>query len=57
MKAVFEAIENKTNIKPPKTVFMPGKNILRSMIRALIKYEKDDAEKLFLRFGLIENAR
>ena len=55
MKAIFEAIEAKTNIQPPKTVFIPSKELLRKMIRALIKYERDDPEKLFLRFGLIEN--
>ena len=42
-------------LKPPKTVFLPSKKILRQMIRALAQFGKDDHFRFLLRFALLEN--
>jgi len=51
--AIMEALANNDKVKPPKCVFVPSKKLLRSIIKALIKYWKDDEETILLRFGLI----
>jgi len=53
--AIIEAIKNKEPVKPPKCVFVPSKDVMRSMIKALVKYGKRDSREMFLlRFGLID---
>ena len=40
--------------KLPKTVFIPSRQLLRTIIRAAIKFgKKDSAQIFFMRFGLI----
>ena len=56
MKAIVEALIAKENIKSPQTIFIPSKEVLRKMIRAVIKFgECKDRARFFLRFGLVEN--
>jgi len=38
MTQALEALKEKKSIKPPKTVFLPSKQLFRKMIRALVKY-------------------
>ena len=48
-----EAIKKLLAVKPPKTIFVPERNITRVMIRGLVKYaEKEPLKKVLDRFGL-----
>jgi len=54
--AIIESIKKKETVKPPKCVFVPNKEVMRSMIKALVKYGSKDSDEVFLlRFGLITN--
>ena len=40
----------------PKMIFLPERNLVRMMIKAIVKKEEDENEEFFfLRFGLLEN--
>ena len=47
------ALQKRKKVQPPKMIFVPSKSLLRKMIRAMLKYGKD--EKFLLRFALLED--
>ena len=50
------AIKEKGFVEPPKTIFLPSKEIIRMFIKANIKWGRTDTEENFLmRFGLMKN--
>jgi hypothetical protein len=52
--SILKAVKDGEVIKPPRTVFLPSKDILRLMIKAQLVYGKKDPTLIFLlRFGLI----
>ena len=55
IKEILEATKEKRNIKPPKCIFLPSREIVRAMIRAIMKWGNSDTEEaFFLRFGLLD---
>ena len=55
MNPIIKKIEENGFAKPPKCIFVPCREIIRSMIRALVKYgDKEDDRIFFLRFGLVD---
>ena len=38
MQPIIEAFLNEGSITPPKTVFLPTRNLWRKMIRAIVRY-------------------
>ena len=52
MSSILEALKHDETVKAPKCIFVPDQNLLRQMIKAVLKYEKDPLEVLLLRFGL-----
>jgi hypothetical protein len=56
MAPLKEAIIQKKDLQPPKCVFIPGRQLCRKMIRALIKWGNSETSSEFLmRFGLVED--
>jgi hypothetical protein len=43
MEAILESIAKKSSIQPPKTIFVPSRGLLRTIIRAAIKFGKKDS--------------
>jgi hypothetical protein len=43
------------NVKPPKVIFLPHPNIVRLMVRAILKYGTENEQSFMMRFGIIEN--
>jgi len=42
----------------PKMIFIPDKNIIRTMMRGIIEKREDESDDSFLlKFGLIENLK
>lgn len=53
---VIAAALGEGKITPPKCIFKPSKELIRTMIRINIKYSKTDSlPKFLLRMGLLEN--
>ena len=52
---LMEAVRKDCNIKPPKTVFLPTRKLFRTMMRACVKYRKDNHYTFLMRFALVEN--
>jgi hypothetical protein len=51
IKAFQGSVEN---IKAPKCVFKPSLNLMRTMIKAILKFGNSDSDQtFFLRFGLL----
>jgi len=56
MERVLAAALKDGKITPPKCIFKPSKELIRTMIRINIKYSKTDSlPKFLLRMGLLEN--
>ena len=54
--SIIEAVKTKEGIQSPRTIFVPTKEVLRKMIRAVIKFgDCKDRARFFLRFGVVEN--
>ena len=54
-KEMIEAIKGKKQIDPPKCVFLPTQEIIRTMVRALIRFGNDENSVTFFdRFGLLD---
>ena len=54
MEDVREELKKYGYAKPPKTVFVPSRSVIRKMMRAVLKFgEQDDHDKFLLRFGLV----
>ena len=52
MEEVYAEVKNNNSIRPPKTVFVPEKQLLRKCMRAMVKYSKEEHSKVLFRFGL-----
>ena len=52
---MLEAMKGKKFIAPPKCVFLPTQQVIRTMARALIRFGStdEDQETFFNRFGLL----
>lgn len=55
MEEVLDEMRKSDTIRPPKTVFVPDKALLRRIMRAMIMFGKEDHSKVLFRFGLKEN--
>jgi len=45
----------KRSIIPPKCIFLPSKDMMRTIVKANLKYgKKDNLQEFLLRFGLLE---
>jgi len=53
-KRMFESIKTQKPLTAPCAIFIPTQELIRVMIRAVLKYGKEDENKLFQRFGLLE---
>jgi hypothetical protein len=40
MEIILRAVAEKTNVQPPKCIFIPDKSLMRLMIKALVKWHK-----------------
>ena len=54
MEVLIEAVRNKENVHPPRCIFVPNRDVIRTIIKALIKFKDDNDEIFLLRFGLHE---
>ena len=55
VRQLLEAVRTQERVKPPRTIFLPEKNVCRMIIRALVEFgPKDPFKKLLMRFGLEE---
>lgn len=53
---LLEATKHKLNIKPPRCVFVPHDDLVRTMIEAVALYgHTKNYESFFLRFGLLDD--
>ena len=53
IKMMAIGIASGEKVKPPKTIFLPEKNVARLMIRALVDYAGHDSlKRVLIRFGL-----
>ena len=53
---VMEKINDDKQVMPPKCVFIPGRTVVRKMIKALIRYGNlEKRDEFFMRFGLVED--
>ena len=53
----MKCLENKT-LKSPRCIFMPGPEIVQTIIQANLKFaKKDTLEEHLLRFGVFSNQR
>ena len=49
-------IKKERKFRPPKTMFLPNREMIRIMIHANIKWSKTDKiDRFLLRFGILEN--
>ena len=56
VEEALETVESKKFINPPRLIFMPTQMMIRTMIRAVVKWGKTDTEEaFFLRFGLLDD--
>ena len=55
MDQIEENVYSGDDLSPPKQMFLPDKAVIRIMVKANIKYAKNDSlEKFLLRFGMRE---
>ena len=54
-KTNLKLIESGFRPKPPKTIFLPTKRLLRTMIRAALQFSDEETPQFLLRFGLVEH--
>jgi hypothetical protein len=56
MSKLYEAVRKTNSIKPPKCIFIPTREMVRTMIRAIYKWGSTDTTEAFLlRFGLLDD--
>lgn len=55
-KELLEAVRSGQNIKPPKTRFVPSRQLFRKMMRAVVRFgDHGEPTRFLMRFGLVEN--
>ena len=42
-------------VNPPKVIFLPHPNIIRTMVRAILKYGTEPEFAFMMRFGIVED--
>ena len=51
-----EAAKDRRNLKPPKCIFLPHDDLVRTMVKAVAKFgNREHSESFFLRFGLLDD--
>ena len=57
MSPIIEAIKLNETFQHPKCMFVPDRQLVRKMVKALIRFgNMETYSEFFLRFGLVEDA-
>jgi hypothetical protein len=53
MEILAQSIAEGKSCSPPSCIFLPEKQLVRSMIKAVLKHSKDTPDVFMLRFGIL----